>query len=410
MTEGQFTYKRTIHAPVSQIFRAFTSATSLREWLCDVSTTNPEEGGRIYLAWNHGYFASGHFVKLIPDEKISFTWIGKNEPGWTHVDVSIIPQGIDADYLVELQHTGIGETSDWDQACEEIARGWKFGLDNLKSILEEGRDLRVVNRPLLGIYPEDVTDLNEAAKQALRIPVDYGILVRDVVVGYGAEKAGIKANDVIVAINHRKIDKLMSLGLVINKFEPGDIVEVDVFRGPDKLTLPVDTMPQMFQMIPETPEGLAKQVEIDSLRAIERIENLLDGITEEEASFSPGPEEWSVKEVLVHLIHSERDIHSWINDLVSGQERFYDEWPGDRLFRIRATLTNYPTVESLMAELRRDYKETVASIAFLELEFTHQKASYWRLGRELLGKTIHIDEHIQQIKNNIQAARQAMQI
>jgi hypothetical protein len=138
---------------------------------------------------------------------------------------------------------------------------------------------------------------------------------------------------------------------------------------------------------------------------LQALESALDGVTDSEASYSPGPEEWSAKETLVHLIHNERDMHGWINDLFSGQERFYDEWPGDRLFRIRATLAAYPHVSDLMAELRRSLKETVASVAFIDPEFTNRKASYWRLGTALLGAPKHIQEHIQQIEDNIRTAR-----
>jgi hypothetical protein len=94
-----------------------------------------------------------------------------------------------------------------------------------------------------------------------------------------------------------------------------------------------------------------------------------------------------------------------MNDLVSDQERFYVTWPGDRLFRIRATLTSYPNIDSLIAELRRSLKETIASVAFLDQSLTRRKASYRRLAIELLGATKHIYEHIEQIKNNILTAR-----
>lgn len=36
-----------VHAPVKQAYRAFTNATSLREWLCDVATADPHPRGEI---------------------------------------------------------------------------------------------------------------------------------------------------------------------------------------------------------------------------------------------------------------------------------------------------------------------------------------------------------------------------
>jgi len=404
--ENPFIINKKVNAPAELIYRAFTSATSLREWLCDVCTTFPEEGGRIYLAWLHGYFASGHFIELIPDEKVTFSWIGKEEPDWTKVEVTITPTENDDGYLVKLCHTGIGDGPAWEKARKEISKGWKLGMENLKATLEEGRDLRIMDRPLIGIYPEDVASITENAKEKLGIPVDYGVLVTDVVADYGAEKAGIRSDDVIVAIEDEKIDRIRTLGIIINEYTAGDQIEVAVYRGAEKLSFTIDTKAQKTEALPDSPEELAKEFEARVTDALEALEKSLEGVTDAEASYSPGPEEWSAKETLVHLIHNERDVHGWINDLVSGQERFYDEWPGDRLFHIRATLTTYPLLGDLMAELRRSLKETVASVAFIDPKFTKRKASYWRLGTALLGAPKHIEEHIQQINDNVRAARE----
>ena len=403
--ENFFVFKKNVKAPAELIYQAFTNASSLREWLCDVSTTDPNEGGRIYLAWYRGYFASGNFIELVPNQKIVFSWIGKDEPDWTQVQVSITPLENQEGYSVELRHTGIGNDASFQEAREEISKGWKMGMENLKATLEEGRDLRVMNRPLIGIYPEDVESLTDSSKEKLDIPVDNGVLVSDVVPEYGAELAGMLANDVIVAIDGEKVDRIRTLGVIVNRYMPGDQIKVEVYRGPEKLTFNVDTMTQKAEALPDSPEELAKEFEARVTDALAALEKSLEGVTEAEASFSPGPEEWSAKETLVHLIHNERDVHGWINDLVSGQERFYDEWPGDRLFRIRATLTTYPRVEDLLAELRRSLKETVASVAFIDLGFIQRKASYWRLGTALLGAPKHIEEHIQQIEDNVEAAR-----
>jgi membrane-associated protease RseP (regulator of RpoE activity) len=302
---------------------------------------------------------------------------------------------------------GIDDDSEWDKSRKDIDKGWKLGMENLKSTLEEGRDLRVIERPLIGIYPEDFSNLNQSAKDALNVPVDYGVLVSDVVPGFGAEKAGIQKGDLIVAIDDAKVDRIRSLGAVINQYQAGDQIKVDVFRGNEKRTLTVDTKTQSVKALPDTPEELAKHLEGSFSEELEKLEKVLEGVTDAEASYSSGDSEWSAKETLVHLIHSEREQHSWINDLVSGQERFYDEWPGDPLYRIRATLTTYPTVDELLAEFRRSLKETVATVAFLDHTFTRRKASYWRLGTELLGMPKHIQEHIKQIEDNINAARYA---
>lgn len=403
--ESSFEYKKEIFAPADLIFRAFTNATAMREWLCDISTTNPDLGGRIYMAWNRGYYASGNYTKLVPEKAVSFSWIGKEEPGWSNVDVTLQPLEGEDHYLVQLRHSGIGIGEKWDKARDEINKGWLIGLDNLKSTLENGKDLRLVERPLIGIYPQDIASVSEAVKAEAGIEADYGVFVTSVLSDFGAEKAGIKANDVIVSIGGEKVKDTKSLAGIMSKYTAGDQIALEVYRADKKVSFVINSKPQKIQEIPRTPEELAKDYEAHVSELLETFESILVGVTDAEASFTPGPEEWSVKEVLVHLIHTERDLHSWINDLVAGQERFYDEWPGNRLLRIRATLTTYPDVPSLIAELRRSFKETVASVAFLDERFTRRKTSYWRLGLELMGTYEHFKEHQNQIEENINAVR-----
>ena len=40
-----------VNASVKFAYRAFTSSTSLREWLCDIATVEPHPRGRMYLWW-----------------------------------------------------------------------------------------------------------------------------------------------------------------------------------------------------------------------------------------------------------------------------------------------------------------------------------------------------------------------
>ncbi len=398
-------FEKTINAPIDLIYRAFTSSTALREWLCDISTTNSEVGGWIYMIWNRGYFASGYYTKLIPEKAVSFKWIGKGEPAWTQVDVTITPFGEEGAYKVFLRHAGIGEGDEWSKAREEISKGWQVGLNNLKYTLERGQDLRFVERPLIGIYPDELNDLTQSALEELNVPVDVGVRVKELVPGYGADQAGIQAGDVIIEVDGQKVDNVRKLFAIMADYVAGDKISVTAFRENQKNTFIIDTKPQKVEDLPGTPEELAKELESRIYNELKTLDSVLEDITEAEASYCPGEDEWSVKEVLVHLIHNEREVHTWINDVVAGQERFQDEWPGDQLFRIRATLTTYPNVDDLMAELRRSLKETVATVAFLDQSFTRRKTSYWRLGMELLGLHKHIREHIQQIEDNINKAR-----
>ena len=402
-------YEKMIDAPADLIYRAFTSAAAYREWLCDVSSTNPTQGGWVYLAWNNGYFASGEFTQLIPNNAVSMTWIGRGEPGWTQVDVVIMPTENQA-FKVVLRHSGIGQSEAWVTARDQISKGWELGLDNLKSTLEEGRNLRLMNRPLIGIFPYEYDIYADSEKKRLGFPVDYGVLVSNVVPNYGADKAGIRSDDLIVAIDGLKVDNIAGLFGVISEFAPGDQITIEAYRGSERLTFTVDTTPQIVQALPGSPEELAKEIEANSTRLLETLDKVVSGVSEAEASYSPGGEKWSVKETLVHFILHERNLQTWINDLAYDPACSCEVNPGHCLFRIRATLTTYPTLNDLMAELRRSFKETVATVAFLEPSFTLRKASYWRLGYELLEKMLPYQEYVRHMEDMINTARKVINV
>ena len=81
MSTQTFTFEQSIKASPAHIYHAFTNATALREWMCDVSTINPKPGGRLYVSWNSGYYASGEYTTLEKDKQVAFTWNGRNEGG-----------------------------------------------------------------------------------------------------------------------------------------------------------------------------------------------------------------------------------------------------------------------------------------------------------------------------------------
>jgi serine protease Do len=63
--------------------------------------------------------------------------------------------------------------------------------------------------------------------------------ITQVVQGSPADKAGLKASDVVVKMDGQKIEKFDDLSSLVRKKKPGDEVSVDVVRGEEMLTLKV---------------------------------------------------------------------------------------------------------------------------------------------------------------------------
>ena len=140
MSRTTLTLEQRIEATPSAVFHAFTNSTALREWLCDAAMVTPRKDGRLHLWWASGYHATGDFTKVVPGERIAFTWQGKGEPAPTRVRVALRPDGEGT--VVELVHKGLGSGKKWAGAAAAMQQGWETGLDNLRSVLETGPDLR----------------------------------------------------------------------------------------------------------------------------------------------------------------------------------------------------------------------------------------------------------------------------
>jgi C-terminal processing protease CtpA/Prc len=86
----------------------------------------------------------------------------------------------------------------------------------------------------LGIHMEDMPDqLLEYFK------AKFGVLVTQVVEDSPAEKAGIKAGDVITEFRHREVEDVSDLQFLIAKRDPEDEVEIKVIRDGSEKTMKV---------------------------------------------------------------------------------------------------------------------------------------------------------------------------
>ncbi|HEX2979054.1 MAG TPA: SRPBCC domain-containing protein [Anaerolineaceae bacterium] len=394
--------ENSIDAKPAMIYRAFTNATLLRQWLCDLASCDPRPGGRLYLWWGSGYYASGAFTQLEADRLIQFTYQGKDEPCSTEVTISMVPQKGKA--LVQIEHKGFGSDAGWEKARKNIRRGWEMGLENLASVLRSGEDLRVTRRPMIGVGLSDFSA--EIAAQS-GIPVTQGIRISSVVPEMGAAKAGLKENDVLVKLAGMPIAIYPDLVNALNEHRAGDTVEVAFYRGGELKQAQMVLSGRAQPPLPESTAEFANLLGQYHTALFAEVSACFEGVSAEEAAHCPTPGEWSAREVLAHLIQSERLSQDWITQLACDQEKWTDEFGENCQAYIQAILSVYPTVEALLEQLRNSMRETEALIRYLPAEFRERKASYWNLAASLLSDPgLHIHEHIAQIQAAITVARE----
>ena len=139
---------------------------------------------------------------------------------------------------------------------------------------------------------------------------------------------------------------------------------------------------------------------------------LLDGLSESQAEFKSAANEWSIKETVAHFVACERDLQSWIAELINGGNHHGEaqdslEFRPNVNARLRVIVERYGTLPALMDELKRAEAETVALLEKLPLEFVARKHLYFRAAlwmTQVEPGHFH-EEHLGLIKAAIEAAR-----
>ena len=117
--------------------------------------------------------------------------------------------------------------------------GYSFAVPSniVKKIVSDLIDFGSVKRAMLGITGGTLTE--DLAKK-LKVSTPEGVYVSEVVKGGAADKAGIKSEDVILAIDGTRIASMPELQAKVNSYHPGDRATVRVFRGGNTQDLSVE--------------------------------------------------------------------------------------------------------------------------------------------------------------------------
>jgi serine protease Do len=94
-----------------------------------------------------------------------------------------------------------------------------------------------VRRGEIGASAQTVTP---ALASGLGLSQDWGAIVSDVDEGEAADKAGLRVGDIVLRINDRPIVNARQLQVNLYRYSVGQKVNLEVLRGEDKLTYPVE--------------------------------------------------------------------------------------------------------------------------------------------------------------------------
>jgi S1-C subfamily serine protease len=143
---------------------------------------------------------------------------------------------VDAEGEVVGVNTAVA-TSQANGAAENL--GFALPIDQLKPLIDKlkagGGDVR--GTAFLGVRTVDLDNVQSAIRDRLTIKTDHGAFVGEVVDGSGAQAAGIKAGDVITAIDGKDVKSAADVGDAIAKLQPGDRVRITLERDGKEQTV-----------------------------------------------------------------------------------------------------------------------------------------------------------------------------
>ena len=131
--------------------------------------------------------------------------------------------------------------------------GFAIPIDDVIGMVSDLKDYGYVTGAYLGVM---VTNLDAQTAQLYRLPV--GAYVVEVTPGYCAERAGLEAGDIIVALGNHKVDNVTDLTRALRKFKAGDTTKITVFRRGAEVTLSITLDEKPATTATTTPDNTGK--------------------------------------------------------------------------------------------------------------------------------------------------------
>ncbi|GAB4577616.1 MAG: hypothetical protein Fur0022_03470 [Anaerolineales bacterium] len=383
-----------IEAPLQAVYRAFTTPNGWMDWLAHSSDVEPRVGGRLYVWDEKGNYAIGKYTALEENQRVAFDLLAPT-PG--HIEVKLAFSGNITS--LSLEHSPL-ETPEPYQQTENY---WKQALDRLKTVLETGLDPRLYSRPMLGVLISGMVD--KASRERLQHPLEYGILLGGTLPGMGAEAVGMREGDVLVALNGFAIQGYQAIGEVIGSLQAGDSVHAVWYRGKERHEADLALSGRPHPHIPVTLAELAEEARQIYASLDGELAEILNGVPETRAEYRPAETEWNIKEILAHLISTERAMQIWLINAIEGTS--FNHWAASNHHIVKSLVDVYSTLPELLTELRRAEGQTVALLQRLPEDLVTHKGTFHNIVTTLNkeGLSVHTRLHFDTIKRLLEEAQ-----
>lgn len=368
------------HPPI-EIWRAFTQPEHLYYWFGDAGEIELRVGGAFIVRGTSGIHLNTTIERLVEGRRLVLRPTRRGDDARIEVD------------FVKLAGAQTKVTVTDPDA--ESAEAWRDALENLGSVWEKGVDLREARTGVLGIGPREI---DPADRPIAGVAPGLGVRLNAVLAGGPAEKAGLKAGDVVISFNGADLRNQAELVGRIQACRPGTEVAVEAVRDGKPVKASVTIGPRSGRgSPPPRPRDLVRKLRGEVEAADANLEKAVEGLSDEAAYRPEAPAKWSVAQVLAHLSLTERMLQCWLDEAARGGRPMIDDAPCTSPNRIAGVLESRPSVHELLARIRRDEAETLALLSLIPEAVVAFKPRWARVAFTALDFHTHSEDHLAQI-------------
>lgn len=222
-----FTHTATFQVPPEQVWAALTQPAHLDRWDSTYSTVDCRVGGGFVQNFAYGLTRSGVYLAVEPYHRLVQRNLvfGLKRSYFFNNAVTLAPiaEGTHLHVVVD----GFEEDEDQQYLMESMDIGWEFNLQVLKAYVETGEDARPTywRGLLLGLQ---YISLNPG--RAAETGMDHGAYVLGTVPGGPADRAGLRAGDVMTGFDGEPVSNYHAARRLLLNYRPGDSIRVAFTR------------------------------------------------------------------------------------------------------------------------------------------------------------------------------------
>lgn len=137
--------------------------------------------------------------------------------------------------LVNIKGELVGiNTAIYSETGNFIGYSFAIPINLVKKVILDIKKYGVVQRVLLGVSVKELSVLKEFNTETYnRLKILEGVYVTGFTSNSPAQKAGLQKGDIITAINRIKIKNYYELRAELSRYNPGNVVDVQVYKNND---------------------------------------------------------------------------------------------------------------------------------------------------------------------------------